>query len=238
MEIARAKADGREPKLRQPPEPKGKLSWCWSMALPHVKNVLADPGKYHPGYDPDAGYEIAGMVWFQGYSDAGNKAYGEQLVEMITWFRNEINAPDMPVVAGTMGVGGYNHTAYSGAVNSGMVYASQVPALKGTVDVVNTARFFPGELGLLINCLHTYDKDSPEYYKIHPIHLKANSNAGFHYYGSAKFFLLAGDAMARSLVNLMKGGMPMVERDPFARPVIDQIMSGEPLEDDEINEEN
>lgn len=212
-ELATAKAEGREPKLRHPPEAKHKLSWCWSMTLPHVRKVLANPGNYHPEYDPKVGYEIAGMVWFQGYSDAGNKAYGEQLAEMIKWFRKEINAPEMPVVCGTMGVGAYNHTAYSGAVNSGMVYASQVPQLTGTVDVVNTARYFPAELALLITGLHTYEKGSPEYTRLHAIHLRANSNQGFHYYGSAKFFLLAGDAMARSLANLMAGGKPMIQSE-------------------------
>ena len=236
-EIAKAKAEGREPKLRQAPKPKNKLSWCWSMTLPFVKKVLADPGKYYPGYDPKVGYDIAGMVWFQGYSDAGNKAYGEQLTEMIKWFRKEINAPNMPVVCGSMGVGGYNHTAFLGAVNSGMVYASQAPGLKGTVDVVNTARYFPAELGLLIKGLHAYGKDSPEYKKLIGIHLRANSNHGFHYYGSAKFMLLAGDDMAHSLANLMAGGKPNIDSDPFARPVIERITSGKPLSDDEIDED-
>lgn len=213
QEIAKAEKEGRKPKLRDAPKPKGKLAWCWSMALPFVKKVLADPGKYYPNYDPEVGYDIAGMVWFQGYSDAGNKAYGEELVEMIKWFRKEINAPNMPVVCGTMGVSGYNHTAYSNDVNSGMVYASQVPELKGTVDVVNTARYFPAELALLIKGLHSYKKYGPEYNKLKAIHMLANSNKGFHYFGSAKFHILAGDAMARRLANLMTGGKPKIDSE-------------------------
>jgi hypothetical protein len=231
-EVARAKEEGREPMLRQAPVPTGKLSWAWNMALPHVKKVLADPGKYHPEYDAEAGYEIAGMVWFQGYSDAGNKAYGEQLAEMIKWVRKEINAPDMPVVCGTMGVSGYLHKSYSGNVNAGMVYASQVPELKGTVDLVNTARYFPHELTMLAQDLGSHEKNSPEYNRLIAIHHRANSNKAFHYQGSAKFFLLAGDAMARSLANLMGGGQPMIADDPLARPVIELIASGKTIFDD------
>ncbi len=38
-------------------------------------SLLADPGKYHPGYDKDAGYEIAGFVWFQAWNDLINGFY-------------------------------------------------------------------------------------------------------------------------------------------------------------------
>lgn len=212
-EIARAKEEGREPKLREAPKATNKLSWAWSMALPHVRKVLANPGDYHPDYDPEVGYEIAGLVWFQGYSDSGNEAYGELLTEMIKWFRKEIDAPGMPVVSGTMGVGAYYHMVYQDAVNAGMVQAARAPELKGKVDVVNTGRYFPHELPMLIQTLHSKEKGSPERLKLEAIHRRANSNKGFHYYGSAKFFLLAGDAMGRSLANLMAGGEPMVEKE-------------------------
>lgn len=208
-----AKAEGREPKLREAPAPTGTLSWAWSMALPHVKKVLADPGKYHPEYDPEAGHEIAGMVWFQGYSDANNKAYGEQLAEMITWFRKEVDAPDMPVVCGTMGVNGDYDAPVSGPVNAGMVYAAGVPEPKGTVDVVNTNRYFPQELGMIGPVIKTYEKGSREFQELSRFSYRATSNKAFHYYGSAKFFLLTGDAMARSLANLMAGGEPTVHKE-------------------------
>lgn len=82
-----------------------------------VKQVLADPGKYHPAYSPAAGYEIAGFVWFQGFNDlvsgrnydrdyGGHGAYGDFLACLIRDLRKDISAPDMPVVIGVMGIGG------------------------------------------------------------------------------------------------------------------------------------
>ena len=34
-----------------------------------VREVLDNLEENHPAYDPDAGYEIAGFVWFQGFND-------------------------------------------------------------------------------------------------------------------------------------------------------------------------
>jgi len=45
---------------------------------------------------------------------------------------------------------------------------------------------------------------------------KATSNKAFHYRGSAKFFLLTGDAMARSLASLMAGGKPTIHEEVTA----------------------
>lgn len=212
-ETATAKAEGREPKLRAAPDKTGKLSWAWNMALPEIKKVLENPGAYHPDYDPEKGYDLAGMLWFQGYSDMGNAAYGEQLEEMIKWFRSEIKAPDMPVVCGSLGVGAYYNNALEGNVSGGMVKAAQSPDLKGTVDVVNTGRFYPLELDAADNLLKLYEKGTPEFDKQLAFVRKTTSNKAFHYRGSAKFFMLNGDALARSLANLMAGGEPTIHEE-------------------------
>jgi hypothetical protein len=209
-ETKRAEQNGREPKLLPPPAKTGGPGWSWTMALPHVRKVLADPGKYHPDYDPKLGYDLAGMVWFQGYSDTKNEAYGEQLVEMIKWFRKEVDAPKMPVVCGSMGVGAYDHKVFEGNVNRGMLYAANSPELKGGVDVVNTGRYYPLELDLLYDAISKLTKGEPEYDKLKRIQSGAISNKSYHYHGSAKFFLLAGDAMARSLAGLMGGGQASI----------------------------
>lgn len=41
----------------------------YRLMIEHVKKVLADPGRIVPKYNPKAGYEIAGFVWFQGWND-------------------------------------------------------------------------------------------------------------------------------------------------------------------------
>lgn len=205
-----AKAEGREYTPNAPPEKTGKLSYCWGMTLPLLERVLADPGKYHPEYDPEEGYEIAGMVWFQGYSDMKNPAYGELLVELIKYIRGKVDAPEMPFVAGTLGMPAYKHMALEGNVNGGMIQAAQHPEMKGTVDVVNTAPYFPLEIDMAYIVRSSTEKDSAEYAEAQDVLKRYTSNKGFHYHGSAKCFMLMGDAMGRSLVNLMKGNDPLI----------------------------
>jgi hypothetical protein len=100
--------------------------------------------------------------------------------------------------------------AFSEGANKGMLEASQMPDLAGTVDVVNTAPYFPMELDLLKQVMSSFEKGSPEYEKASMIRSRATSNKGFHYHGSAKCFILMGDAMGRSLANLMAGGEPTI----------------------------
>lgn len=142
-----------------------------------------------------------------------NTAYGELLAEMIKYLRKKVNAPNMPVVCGTLGMSAFKNAAFSNPVNKGMLQASQMPDLKGTVDVVNTAPYYPLEFDLLKQVRDNTEKDSPEYNKAMTMTKRATSNKGFHYHGSAKCFLLMGDAMGRSLANLMAGGEPMINKE-------------------------
>jgi alpha-galactosidase len=91
----------------------------YRMMTKHVNEVLADPGKVVPDYDKDAGYEIAGFVWFQGFNDMVDShtyphalgdqrfsKYSDVLELFIKDVRKEFKTPDMPFVIGVMGVGG------------------------------------------------------------------------------------------------------------------------------------
>ena len=209
---AEAKKAAREYTPSSAPTKKGELSWCWNQVLPQVDKVLADPGKYYPGYDPKVGYEVAGLVWFQGYSDKDNPAYGELFAALIKDFRKKVKTPEMPVVCGTLGMAGFKAQAFSEGANKGMVETSQMPDLAGTVDVVNTAPYYPMELDLIKQVTSSFEKGSPEYDKALMIRSRATSNKGFHYHGSAKCFILMGDAMGRSLANLIAGGEPTINK--------------------------
>jgi hypothetical protein len=203
-----------------PKQPQTGTGRLWQVSMAHIKKVLADPGKYHPDYDPEAGYELAGLVWFQGWNDMGNKAYGEQLVTFIKDFRKELKAPKMPVVCGLLGHGAWKQNTFHGNVNSGMLYATRHPDLKGTVDIVNTVKYFPFELGMKTSVRAAYGAESDEYKEAEQVTRRACSKDGTHYFGSAKFLYLTGDAMARSLANLMAGGEPRIheEAEALLRP--------------------
>ena len=207
---AEAKKDGIEFKPKQPQSGVGK---CWERTMAHIQKVLADPGKYHCDYDPKAGYELAGLIWFQGWNDMGNKAYGQQLVTFIKDFRKEVKQPKLPVVCGLLGHNAWKHNTFNGDVNGGMLYAARDADLKGTVDIVNTAKYFPIELGFKNSVQAVCGKESDEYKKLEMITKRACSNSGLHYFGSAKFLFLTGDAMARKLANLAAGGAPTIGKE-------------------------
>jgi len=57
-DVAQAKADKA-----------AKTGRYYRLMIDHVKKVLADPKRVVPDYDPEAGYQIAGFVWFQGWND-------------------------------------------------------------------------------------------------------------------------------------------------------------------------
>ncbi len=198
-----AKKEGREFTPRPSPTPTGKPGWCWELAMPQIEKVLADPGKYYTGYDAKVGYEIGGLVWFQGYSDLGNPAYGELLAQMIRDFREKVKAPKMPFVCGTLGMVGFKNAAFTNEVNAGMLAVSKMPEFASNVGVVNTAPFYPQEFDLLKQVRDSYPADSPEHKQAVLMGQRAVSEKGFHYHGSAKFFLLNGDALARKLAELM-----------------------------------
>lgn len=196
-----------------PKEPQTGPGPCWQRAMAHIQKVLADPGKYHPDYDPKAGLELAGLIWFQGWNDLGNEAYGEQLAHLIQDFRKEVKAPELPVVCGLVGHSTWSSTTFESTVNRGMLYAAKHKDLRGSVDVVNTVKYFPVELGLSKSVLAAFGENSDEYKKAMEILPRSSSNSGLHYFGSAKFLCLTGNAMARSLVNLSKGGEPTIHKE-------------------------
>lgn len=91
----------------------------YRLMMEHVKSVLADPGKVVPGYDQDAGYEIGGFVWFQGFNDlvfgdvypnraepGGYDDYSKWMAMFIKDVRKDLDQPKMPFVIGVLGVGG------------------------------------------------------------------------------------------------------------------------------------
>jgi hypothetical protein len=94
-----------------------------------------------------------------------------------------------------------------------MLHATRHADLKGTVDIVNTVKYYPIELGFKGLVKDACGEDSPEYKTAESIINRAVSKDPVHYHGSAKFYYLTGDAMARKLANLIKGGAPTIHKE-------------------------
>lgn len=133
--------------------------------MEHVQAVLADPGKLHPAYDPEAGYELAGFIWLQGVAELnasyplredGTKDYGlyaEYLAQFIRDVRTDLKAPAMPFAIGVLGAGGprteppaddatwrverYNNRAQ---LRQAMAVPARLPEFRGTVFAVDLAK--------------------------------------------------------------------------------------------------
>lgn len=129
----------------------------YRLMVEHVKQVLADPGKYHPAYNKDAGYELAGFVWFQGwndmidgetYPDRGKPGsydlYSTLLAHFIRDVRKEFNVPKMPFVIGVMGVDGFDDGKK--AFREAMAAPASMAEFKGNVFAVETAPFWDKSL--------------------------------------------------------------------------------------------
>ena len=206
-------------KPRNPPVPTGNLSWIWEKVSPQVKAILANPGDYYPDYDENVGYEVAGLIWFQGWNDQGNTAYGELLTHFIRDMRILMKTPEMPVVLGMMGTGRTKikngKKLHRNTVNLGMLKVASDPEFKNSVKAVETEHFYPYDMNLLSSMYSAYSKrKSVALKKKQPFTEKFNgdeylaqhwrSNQGYHYMGSSKFMIQAGDAFAKALVSLMK----------------------------------
>lgn len=147
-------------------ERKEKTGRYYRMMMKHVKDVLADPGKYCPAYYPKQGYEIAGFAWFQGFNDlvgpyppidghGGKKAsknyseYSRLLACFIRDVRKDLSAPKLPFAIGVLGIGGKTPGENTLLFRKAMAAPAEMAEFNGTVKAVNTADFWDEKLGEL-----------------------------------------------------------------------------------------
>lgn len=163
-----------------------------------TREVLGDLKSYHPEYDPAAGYEIAGFVWFQGWSDkhAGQTSdqYARNLANLIRDLRKDLDAPKMLVVSGTPS---YDHTreAYEAhPVVLAQRAVGRMPEFQGNVAIVETLQYYDQQIWPL---WPAWKEHFPEWYMV-------GSNVACHYLGSGRFFVRLGDALSTAMAGMMK----------------------------------
>ena len=124
----------------------------YRMMIEHVKKVLADPKRVCPEYDEQAGYEVAGFVWLQGFNDLVDgttypgpdqpgkyDVYSDLLAKFIRDVRKDLSAPKMPFVIGVLGVDGESKNVN---FRKAMAAPAAMPEFKGNVVAVETAPFW------------------------------------------------------------------------------------------------
>jgi hypothetical protein len=179
----------------------------------YVHETLNNLKQKFPAYNEKDGYEIVGLVWFQGFNDmieggAPVAEYGKNLTCLIKDLRKEFKAPDMKVVVGVMGVNGVNNEASKqGDIRNQMRSMNKVPEFKGNVKAIESAPLLSPEVVALktagwLNKERDLKKDpiTPEEQAMLG---RATSNLGFHYYGEGRFFILLGKNMAEAMLEML-----------------------------------
>jgi alpha-galactosidase len=177
----------------------------------YIHATLKDLKQRFPAYDEKAGYEIVGLVWFQGYNDMfdanARKQYGPNLVHLIKDLRTEFKSPNMKVVVGVMGVNGVNNeVGKQKEVRDGHRFVNTVPEFKGNVKAIETAPLLHPDVVELKTAgwLNKRDmKAQPITPEEQAMLQRATSNQGFHYYGEGRFFILLGKGFAETMLELM-----------------------------------
>jgi len=144
-------------------EKEEKTGRYYRLMVGHVKKVLANPKRVVPTYDPKAGYEIAGFVWFQGWNDMcdsqtypdGNRSpdgfrhYTELMAHFIRDVRRDLNAPAMRFVIGTLGVHGDKAKGRIANLRPAMAAPADMNEFKGNVAAVHTGQFWDHEMAAM-----------------------------------------------------------------------------------------
>jgi alpha-galactosidase len=196
-------------KLRKPNEPReprkprpfsmDDAGLNYRMMNEAVQNVLDNLKENHPAYDPDAGYEIAGFVWFQGFNDQFNEHfkanYKDNMVAFIKDVRREYKTPQMPFVIGVLGTSQTKEKVDENAVSVAQREAAAVPEFKGNVVAVESYTEYA------LDSLEVFNAGWPKNYYAWDL---VGSDRPYHYLGSGKFFVRLGDAFATAMDGMMK----------------------------------
>ena len=203
----------------------------YRLMIQHVKHVLSDIKRVYPDYDPQQGYELAGMVWFQGWNDycdghtypnrsepGGYDVYSELLAQFISDVRKDLSAPKMPFIIGVFGVRGLiDPDVATVHFRSAMAAPAAMPEFEGNVVAVHTAPYWDEALEPIYwkhrRLWEMHGRPAEEIAEYRAKHLtpeeealwkRGGSNGDYHYLGSAKTYALIGRAFAEALLDMEK----------------------------------
>jgi len=205
MKTADEKARKKLPKPREPREPRkpkpfnmDEAGLNYRMMNDTIQEVLANLKDNHPEYDAEAGYKIAGFVWFQGYNDQFSPEFRDNykgnMISFIKEIRKEYNEPNMPFVIGVLGTGVTAEKVAENQVSVGQREAAKAPEFKDNVAAVESYTEYSHYSD------NVFKKGWPEHYHEWDT---VGSDRPYHYLGSGAFFVRLGDAFADSIAELM-----------------------------------
>jgi serine/threonine protein kinase len=165
--------------------------------LAEVRQTLANLGEHFPAYR-NQGYEIAGFVWFSGWTDMVHvhytHGYSSYLASLIRDVRTDLKTTDLPFVVGQMGVhGGSTPGTRELNFRSQQASVGDFPEFVGNVKVVATDPFWDHEAEAV------YKKGWRDHVDDWEL---VGSDHPYHYLGSAKTIVFIGRAFGEAIIEL------------------------------------
>jgi serine/threonine protein kinase len=169
----------------------------YRVMVKEIRETLANIGEHFPTYKGQ-GYEIAGFVWFQGFTDMLENNYSSDYADLLANFirdvRRDLNAPKLPFVIGQLGYLGH---VQSGTTNekfrADLVAVAQLPEFAGNVKLVETDQFWDQEADAVFQ--KGWQANRAEWDKL-------GSDWPYHLLGSAKTDVQLGKAFAEAMIEL------------------------------------
>ncbi len=167
----------------RPPSSGRDTGKYYKLMLENIALALADlRASDEPSKDP--AYEIAGLVWYQGWNDGCDPEhavpeYEQNLVNLIKDLRTDLGVANLPVVVAELTGPWKEAPGAWDTLRKAQAAAAARPEFKGNVVFVPTHDFVRAP------------EDSP------------NPGHGHHEFGNAETYLLVGDAMGRAMLGLI-----------------------------------
>jgi alpha-galactosidase len=164
--------------------------------IEEVNSTLANLKTNFPEYQ-NQGYELSGLVWFQGWNDMidakATAEYADNMAHFIRDVRKDLKSPNLPVVIGQMGVDGKKPNANIVKFKEAEAQAAALPEFKGNVALVKTDQFWDTDAEAVFK--KGWRENLKEWNTV-------GSDYGYHYYGSVKTMSKIGQAFAKAMLDL------------------------------------
>ena len=176
---------------------KAQFGHYYRAMIEDVTSTLANLKTHFPQYKGQ-GYELAGMVWFQGWNDMINAdytaEYAKNMANFIRDVRKDLKAPGLPFVIGQMGVGGTEGvSAKMKKFKDAQAASGDLPEFKGNVAVVKTDAFWDMTADAVYK--KGWKKHLEEWNTV-------GSDRPYHYLGSHKTYGRIGKAFGEAVLRL------------------------------------
>jgi alpha-galactosidase len=169
----------------------------YRLMLEDVRKTLGNLKENFPGYQGQ-GYEIAGLVWFQGWNDMVNSdytaEYAKHMANFIRDVRKDLGVPKMPLVIGQLGVGGVKEeNGKRDAFKDAQAKPASLPEFRGNVALVKTDQYWDMTADAVFK--KGWQKHLEEWNKV-------GSDRPYHYLGSAICYSRIGKAFGEAMIRL------------------------------------